>query len=97
MEVHQLRDFVTVAHTGSFSQAALKCCVAQPSLSKAVQRLEAEVGEKLLVRSKRRTVLTPAGEMRTCGGAQFQARRGQRRGLADYRSLSSSGCCSQVH
>jgi LysR family transcriptional regulator, hydrogen peroxide-inducible genes activator len=63
MEVHQLRDFVTVAHTGSFSQAALKCCVAQPSLSKAVQRLEAEVGEKLLVRSKRRTVLTPAGEM----------------------------------
>jgi LysR family hydrogen peroxide-inducible transcriptional activator len=63
MEFHQLRDFVAVASTGNFSQAAQRCRVAQPSLSKAVQRLEAELGEKLFVRSKRRTVLTPAGEI----------------------------------
>lgn len=62
MEFHQLRDFVAVAATGNFSQAAQRCRVAQPSLSKAVQRLEAEIGAKLFVRSKRRTVLTPAGE-----------------------------------
>lgn len=63
MEFHQLRDFVAVASTGNFSQAASKCRVAQPSLSKAVQRLEAEFGEKLFLRSKRRTLLTPAGEI----------------------------------
>src|SRR6266540_1809079 len=62
MEIHQLRDFVAVASTGSFSQAAKKCRVAQPSLSKAIQRLEAEVGEKLFIRLKRRAILTPAGE-----------------------------------
>ena len=63
MEFHQLRDFVAVASTGNFSQAATECRVAQPSLSKAVQRLEAEFGEKLFLRSKRRTLLTPAGEI----------------------------------
>lgn len=63
MEFHQLRDFAAVASTGNFSQAAQRCRVAQSSLSKAVQRLEAELGEKLFVRSKRRTVLTPAGEI----------------------------------
>ena len=63
MDISQLKDFVAVASCGSFSQAALKCHVAQPSLSKAVQRLEAEVGEKLFVRLKRRSVLTSAGEI----------------------------------
>lgn len=63
MDLNQLRDFVAVANCGSFSQAAAKCRVAQPSLSKAVQRLEAEVGERLFIRLKRRSVLTPAGEL----------------------------------
>ena len=63
MEFHQLRDFVAIASTGSFSQAAKRCRVAQPSLSKAVQRLETEVGEKLFHRLKPRTLLTPAGEV----------------------------------
>lgn len=63
MDIHQLKDFVAVANAGSFSQAAVKCRVAQPSLSKAIQRLEAEVGEKLFIRLKRRSVLTPAGEI----------------------------------
>ena len=63
MEMHQLRDFIAVANTGGFSKAALKYRIAQPSLSKAIQRLEAEVGEKLFVRLKHHTVLTPAGEL----------------------------------
>ncbi len=63
MEIHQLRDFVAVANTGSFSQAALKCRVSQPSLSKAIQRLEAEIGENLLIRLRRRAVLTSAGQL----------------------------------
>ena len=63
MELHQLRDFVAVASTGGFSLAAKKCRVAQSSLSKAILRLEVEIGEKLFVRAKRRCVLTPAGEV----------------------------------
>lgn len=63
MEFHQIRDFLAVASTGSFSGAAKKCRVAQPSLSKAIQRLEDELGEKLFIRLKRQAVLTPAGEI----------------------------------
>jgi LysR family hydrogen peroxide-inducible transcriptional activator len=63
MEFHQLRDFVAVASTGNFGLAAHRCHLAQPSLTKAVQRLETEVGEKLFLRSKRRTVLTSAGDV----------------------------------
>jgi LysR family hydrogen peroxide-inducible transcriptional activator len=63
MDIHQLKDFVAVANAGSFSQAALKCRVAQPSLSKSIQRLEVEVGERVFIRLKRRTVLTSEGEI----------------------------------
>ncbi len=37
--------------------------LAQPSLSKSIQRLETEIGEKLFIRLKRPTVLTPGGEI----------------------------------
>ena len=63
MEIHQLRAFVAIAQTGSFSRAALKCHVAQPSLSKSIQKLEAEADTKLFVRLKRRTSVTPAGNV----------------------------------
>jgi LysR family hydrogen peroxide-inducible transcriptional activator len=63
MELHQLRDFVAVANLGNFHEAAKQCRVAQPSLSRAIQRLEVEVGEKLFIRLKRRVVLTTAGQL----------------------------------
>ena len=40
MEMHQLRYFVAVARTGTFSRAARECRVAQPSLSQQIQKLE---------------------------------------------------------
>ncbi len=63
MELHQLRDFVAVANVGNFHEAAKRCHVSQPSLSRAIQRLEAEIGEQLFVRLKRRVILTPGGQM----------------------------------
>ena len=51
MEMHQLRYVVAVARTGNFSRAAEQCHVSQPSLSQQVQKLEAELGERLIVRS----------------------------------------------
>src|SRR6266513_899576 len=61
MELHQLRDFVAVANFGNFHEAAKRCHVTQPALSRAIQRLEVEVGERLFIRLKRRAILTPGG------------------------------------
>src|SRR5947199_5168183 len=61
MEIHQLRYFVAVAEEGSFSRAATKVRVAQPSLSQQIRKLEAEVGQPLFDRLPRSVVLTEAG------------------------------------
>jgi LysR family transcriptional regulator, hydrogen peroxide-inducible genes activator len=63
MEMHQLRYFVAVARTGTFSRAAAECRVAQPSLSQQIQKLESEVGDRLFERTRRRAILTPAGTL----------------------------------
>jgi LysR family hydrogen peroxide-inducible transcriptional activator len=62
MEIHQLRYFLAVASTGSFSRAAELCHVAQPSLSQQIQKLERELKERLFDRERQGAVLTEAGE-----------------------------------
>jgi LysR family transcriptional regulator, hydrogen peroxide-inducible genes activator len=61
MEVHQLRYLVALAQEGSFSRAAERMRVAQPSLSQQIQKLEAEVGQPLFDRLPRGVMLTGAG------------------------------------
>src|ERR1043166_6511374 len=61
MEIHQLRYFVAVADEGSFSRAAAKVRVAQPSLSQQIRKLETEIGQRLFDRLARSVVLTEAG------------------------------------
>jgi LysR family hydrogen peroxide-inducible transcriptional activator len=63
MEMHQLRYFVAVAQTGSFSRAAERCHVSQPSLSQQIQKLERGLKQQLLERLGRRVVLTDAGRL----------------------------------
>ncbi|HEY5793233.1 MAG TPA: LysR family transcriptional regulator [Chthoniobacterales bacterium] len=62
MEMHQLRYFLAVAQAGSFTRAAAKCRVAQPSLSQQILKLESELGEKLFERQRQRVTLTAVGE-----------------------------------
>jgi LysR family hydrogen peroxide-inducible transcriptional activator len=62
MEIHQLRYFVAVAEEGSFSRAAAREHVAQPSLSQQIQKLEFDIGERLFDRLPRAIVLTEAGK-----------------------------------
>jgi LysR family hydrogen peroxide-inducible transcriptional activator len=61
MEFHQLRYVCAIADTGSFSRAAERCHVAQPSLSQQVQKLEEDLGAKLFDRLGRSVRLTEAG------------------------------------
>src|SRR6202046_1747540 len=61
MEFHQLRYVCAIAETGSFSRAAERCQVAQPSLSQQVLKLEEELGTKLFDRLGRSIRLTEAG------------------------------------
>src|SRR6202034_3515444 len=62
MELRHLRYFVAVAEAGSLTEAAArKLHTSQPSLSRQIRDLEAEVGAELLTRRARGIELTPAG------------------------------------
>ena len=61
MEFHQLRYACAVAETGSFSRAAERCQIAQPSLSQQVLKLEQDLGARLFDRLGRSIRLTEAG------------------------------------
>jgi DNA-binding transcriptional LysR family regulator len=61
MELRHLRYFVAVAEVLSFTKAAEKLRLAQPSLTRQVRNLEDEIGVKLLDRSSNRIALTDEG------------------------------------
>lgn len=62
MTVKQLRAFLAVARTLSFTQACEHMHLSQPALSLAIKGLEESLGGRLLVRSTRSVRLTPEGE-----------------------------------
>src|SRR5262252_5887766 len=61
MELYALQVFATVVGERSFSRAAEKLLRTQPAVSLALQRLETELGEKLIDRSAKGLVMTDAG------------------------------------
>ncbi|MDI5984973.1 LysR substrate-binding domain-containing protein [Halomonas sp. M4R5S39] len=62
MTVKQLRAFIAVAQTLSFTQACEQLHLSQPALSLAIKGLEESLGGRLLIRSTRSVRLTPEGE-----------------------------------
>lgn len=62
MELRQLQYFVAVAEERNFTRAAERVRVAQPAISAQIARLERELGQRLLDRTRRETRLTAAGE-----------------------------------
>tara|TARA_B110000196_G_scaffold112434_1_gene97688 strand:- start:1608 stop:2501 length:894 start_codon:yes stop_codon:yes gene_type:complete len=62
MQLHQLRYFVEVARQKNFSRAAELCHVSQPSLSQQLKKLEDELGQPLIRRSRHGAQLTEFGE-----------------------------------
>jgi DNA-binding transcriptional LysR family regulator len=61
MEMHQVRYFLAVARTLNFTRAADECNVAQPSLTRAIKQLEAELGGDLFRRERPAAQLTELG------------------------------------
>jgi len=61
VELRHLRYLVAVAEAGSFTHAAERMCIAQPTLSQQIRRLEQMVGALLLSRQRDGLHLTPAG------------------------------------
>ncbi|MDH3582058.1 MAG: LysR substrate-binding domain-containing protein [Hyphomicrobiales bacterium] len=63
METRILGNFLRVAETGKFSQAAAELNLAQPALSRQMALLEEDVGAQLFVRHRRGVTLTDAGAL----------------------------------
>ncbi|MEO8354077.1 MAG: LysR family transcriptional regulator, partial [Chthoniobacteraceae bacterium] len=61
MELRHLRYFVAVAEALSFTKAAAKLRLAQPSLTRQVRNLEDEIGVRLLDRANNKIALTDEG------------------------------------
>ncbi|MCA9981659.1 MAG: LysR family transcriptional regulator, partial [Anaerolineales bacterium] len=63
MELRHLEAFVAVAHEGSFTNAAERLNLTQPSLSARVQQLEQALGTELFSRQTRPIGLTTTGQI----------------------------------
>ena len=61
MELYQIRYFLAVADTLSFTRASERSFISQPALTKAIQRLEESVGGRLFDRTKNSVQLTELG------------------------------------
>ena len=61
MDINLIKTFLEVANSGSFVAASERLFVTQSAVSLRIQRLETELGQALLTRSKAGAEMTPAG------------------------------------
>ncbi|MCK7626476.1 LysR family transcriptional regulator [Streptomyces sp. RS10V-4] len=61
MEIRELRYFVAVAEERHFGRATARPAIAQPALSKTIQRIESRLRVRLLDRTSRSVASTHAG------------------------------------
>jgi len=94
MEMNQIRYFLAVAKELHFTRAAAACNVSQPALTKAIQKLEEELGGPLFFRERATTQLTELGRLtlpplerawRAAREAKEQAETFQRRASSPLR------------
>lgn len=63
MEMHEIRYFIAASELLNFRRAAEKCHVSPPAFTRAIQKLEDEVGGKLFRRERNQTHLTDLGTL----------------------------------
>ncbi len=92
MEIYQIRYFLAVAEIGSFTKAAERCFVTQPTLSAGIRKLEDDLGTRLFSRARRRVGLTDAGERLLARArtimAEVRAARAETRSGPSHASLT---------
>src|SRR5262249_20151043 len=107
MELRHLRYFVAVAEELHFARAAERLNITPPSLTQQIQALEAEIGARLLNRTKRSVELTDAGRRfldesrKTIRQAEHTELVGRQAGRGDLGRIeigymTSSACCGIV-
>ena len=62
MEIRQLKAFLAISESGTFTAGAERVHITQAAISMQIRQLETELGAKLFVRAPRRVILTEAGE-----------------------------------
>lgn len=63
LSLHALEQFVALARTKNFTRAAEDLHLSQPALSRAIQKLEDQLGQPLFERKPREVLLTDLGEL----------------------------------
>jgi LysR family hydrogen peroxide-inducible transcriptional activator len=63
MELQEIRYFLALTKTLNFTRAAEQCNVSQPALTRAIQKMEEELGGTLFARERSRTHLTDLGRL----------------------------------
>ena len=87
MEMHQVRYFLAVARVLNFTRAADECNVTQPSLTRAIKQLEAELGGDLFRRERPAAQLTELGQrMRPLLMQCYEAATGARELASSFKS-----------
>ena len=62
MELKQLRSFAAVVRYGSFTKASEHLYLSQPTISAHIQKLEEELGKRLILRTTKSFEVTPMGQ-----------------------------------
>src|SRR5689334_16726436 len=105
MELQQVRYFVALCRTLNFTRAAEACDVSQSALTRAIQKLEEELGGPLFQRERNLTQLTELGRLMrplleqtlaTADAAKASADRFQRSELASLRLGFASSIAADV-
>lgn len=90
LDLTQLRSFVAVEQTGSFTLAAERLGLGQSTVSQHIQRLEASLGRRLLARDTHKVVLTGDGEALLSHARAMLSIEGQVRSLFTGTSLGGN-------
>ncbi|MGN5480763.1 LysR family transcriptional regulator [Cupriavidus basilensis] len=91
--LRQLRYFVEIAQSRSFSRAAERLRIAQPALSQNISSLEDTLGAKLFERHARGVEISPAGERLLTSAIDILARTDALKDDIDGRASLPTGVC----
>src|SRR5512144_1753712 len=93
MKIRQVTYFLALCEEHSFTRAARRCGVAQPSLTRAIKLLEEEFGGSLFDRHHQGTRLTDLGILVRSDLAQIE----QSAAVAKHKAAKFLAACSATH